>query len=91
MLKNCKLCHYSDKNGICLYDDNPDNCVYYRKRINKTKEYKPLKPQKHKCPKCEKVTDEIYSVGEINQKAPCINCLKVKIGYRNENNVNRII
>jgi len=39
-------------------------------------EYKPLKPQIHKCPK----------YGKINKNALCMNCLKIKIGYKGDNN-----
>ena len=43
--------------------------------------YKPLKPQIHICPICGKKS-ELYSVYEIIQSCPCINCQLKQLGER---------
>ena len=49
-------------------------------------EYKELKPQIHICSICGKKS-ELYSVYEINQNCPCLNCQLIQLGKRkNENN-----
>ncbi len=46
-------------------------------------EYKDLEPQIHICPDCGRVAD-VYSVADINDSAPCINCQLKRLGKENE-------
>jgi len=52
-----------------------------RKIIKMENNYKHLKPQIHICPICGKKS-ELYSVYEIIQSCPCIDCQLKQLGKR---------